>query len=176
MSQEAGPFMQAFASVFQGMASANSLRGAADMDRENARLSTLEGALNTADIRRRGRAVQGEAIAALAEGGSEVSGGSAADLIYQNSVEIEFAAANAKYAAANEARAYEFKARQERQQASAALIGGILGAGAAAVNGISNQRTAAQGAAANAARENAYFPGGQRLPMPPPSYGGYGGP
>lgn len=157
---------QAGAAMFSGVAQNNALLGAADADMENARLSELQGALNVEDIRRRGRATQGEAIAALAENGGGVEGGSARDLIYQNSLEIEYAAMSARYGAAGEARGYRFKAAQDRQAARSALIGGILGAGAAAVTGVTNARNQSREDAAYAARANAYFPGGQRLPMP----------
>jgi hypothetical protein len=168
VSQEAGPFMMAFQSVFSGVAQANADKGAAAADLENARLSELQGAFNVADIRRRGRAVQGEAVAALAEGGASVGdGGSARDLIYQNALDIELAAMNARYSAAGEARGYRSKAAQEKQAARNALIGGFLGAGAAAVTGISNARSQAREDAAYRARYNAFFPGGQQLPVPP---------
>jgi hypothetical protein len=173
----AGSFLQSFSAMFQGVAQNNAYRSAAAADDQNAKSAELQGALDIADIKRRGRAVQGEAISALAEGGGSIAGGSAQDLIYQNSLEIEFAALNAKFTAAGEARGYRFRAKQERQAGKNALIGGILGAGAAAVTGVSNARGASSEDAAYQDRYNAYFPGGQRLPMPPPppSYSRSGG-
>lgn len=169
MSQ-AAPFLQSASAMFDAVGQSNALRGSAAADKDNAHLALLQGAYNEEDIRRRGRAVQGEAISALAEGGNDVGSGSAADLIYQNSLEIEYAALGARYSAANEARGYRYKAAQEKQAAKMALIGGVLRAGAAAVTGASTARNAAAQDAAFARRQDALYPGAQRLPLPPPSF------
>lgn len=158
---------QAGSAMFDAVAQANTARGAARVDNENARLSDLQGALNVEDIRRRGRATQGEAIAALAEGAGSVGGTSAQDLIYQNSLEIEYAAANARYSAAGEARGYRIRAGQEKTAARNAIYGGILRAGAAAITGVQQQSDQRREDAAYRDRYNAFFPGGQRLPIPP---------
>lgn len=174
MSQEvpgASVGMQAFTSMFEGVSKSNAYRGAEAVDNENARQADLQGAINQSDIRRRGRAVQGEAISALAEG-SGVSGGSAQDLIYQNALEIEYAAMNARFTAAGEARGYRIKAGQEKQAARSAIFAGVLGAGAAAVTGVADASNKSREDAAYRARSNAYFPGGQQLPLPPVYPGG----
>lgn len=163
--------LQAGTAMFEGVSQSNADRGAAAMDDENARLAELQGALDTDSIKRRGRAVQGEAIAALGADGGDISGGSAQDLIYQNSLSIEYAALSARYNAANEARGYRFRAGQERQSARNAIIGGVLRAGAAAVTGIQQKQDRAREDAAYQSRYDAYFPGGQYMPVPP-SFGG----
>lgn len=169
--------LQMASAMFGAVSESNGLRGQADADMENARLSSLQGAINEANLRRRGRAVQGEAIAANAGNGVGADSGSVQDQIFQNSLDMEYAALDARYSAANEARGYKMKAAQERQAARAALFGGVLRAGAAAVTGISSKRNQQREDAANNDYYNAYFPGGQQLPMPS---GGatstYGGP
>jgi hypothetical protein len=161
--------LQAGSAMFDAVAQSNAYNGAAAVDRDNANQDLLQGAFNMADIRRRGRAVQGEAISALAEGGG-AEGQSAHDLIFQNALEIEYAAMSAKYGAANAARADLFKAAQDKSAARNAIFGGILRAGAAAVTGVQDAKNRAAGDAAYRDRYDAYFPGGQRLPMPPPIY------
>lgn len=161
---------QSASAMFEGVAQNNAYRGMADVDNENAHLAEMQGALNIDDIRRRGRATQGEAIAALGANGTGVESGSAQDLIYQNSLEIEWAALGERYAAGNEANAYRFRAKQERSAGRNAIYGAALRAGAAAITGISEIRNQAQEDAAYKRRYEAYFPGGQRLPMPPPPY------
>lgn len=161
--------LNAAISMFDAKGQSSSLKSEAAVDEENARLSLLQGAVDSEDIRRRGRAVQGEAISSLAQGGGDVSGMSARDLIFQNSLEIEYASMNARYSAGQQARADQFKAAQARSAARSAMVGGILRAGAAAISGASQ-------AMDNQTMHNAYFPGGQRLPMPsyaPSSYTGY---
>jgi hypothetical protein len=66
-----------------------------------------------------------------------------------------------------EARGDEFKGQGERRAAKYAIINGVLGAGAAAISGISNQQNSQR-------RYDAMFPGGSRLPTP--SGGGYARP
>lgn len=159
---------QAGSAMFGAMSEASADRASAAVNQENARLDLLQGALNSEDIRRRGRAVQGEAISALAAGGGDVSGMSAQDLIFQNSLEMEYASMNAKYSAGQAARGDLAKAAADKAAARSAIIGGVFRAGGALLMG-------AQQASDNSARYNAYFPGGQKLPMPtaysaPPSY------
>lgn len=166
MGQAMGPLsvgMGAMTSMFGAVSESNALKSQASAYKENARLDVLQGALETDAIQKRGRAVQGEAIAALAGGGGDVSGMSARDLIFENNLQIGQAAMNARYGAAEEARGDMFKAAEARTAARAAIVKGIMGAGAAAITGISNQQS-------SSARYQAMFPGGQRLPMPPTGY------
>lgn len=168
---------QAASSMFGAVAQANAYRSAAAMDLDNAKSAELQGAFEVTDIHRRGRAVQGEAIAALAEGGGSIDGGSARDVIYQNALDIEYAALSAHYTAESQARGYRFSAAQKRVAARASIVSGILGAGAAAISGAQSASNRSAADADYNARYNAYFPGGQRMPVPP-SYGSgysYGG-
>jgi hypothetical protein len=170
MAQAIPMIIMAAPALLEGIGQMGQLNAAAKADRKNAGLAELDAAYSQEDIRRRGRATQGEAIASLAEGGS-LEGGSAQDLIYQNSLEIEYAALGARYKGDLEAHNYRVKAGQEKQSAKMALLGGVLRAGAAAVTGASNARNQSAQEAALARQRSAYFPGGQALPMPtPPSY------
>lgn len=165
--------LQAATSVFEGFSQSSALKASAAVDNENARLSELQGAYNQEDIRRRGRAVQGEAIAAGADSGNGVA--NLQDLLFQNNLEIEYAAQSARYSAATEARGYRASAAQKKQAAHAAVIGGFLRAGAAAVTGAEKAIDTNKINAARAERQAAYFPGAQRLPMPTGgAYPGYG--
>lgn len=164
--------LQAGIAMFDATSQANQLRDEGRVDKENARLDLLQGALDSEDIRRRGRAVQGEALNAEADSGGDVSGLSARDLLFQNNLEIAYAAMNARYNAGQNAKADLIKADQARKAARSAIIGGVLRAGAAAVSG-------AMSASNAQTMRSAYFPGGQRLPMPSvgmpsrsPSFGG----
>lgn len=167
MSQAIGPAFQSFSAMFDAVGQMNTYKGMAAADKDSARMAELEAAYKSEDIHRRGRAVQGEAIAALAEGGGGVEGGSARDLIYQNSLEIEYAAMGARYQGALEARGYRYKAAQEKRAAKMALYGGILRAGAAAVTGYSAVKTQQAQDAALRRQQQAYFPGAMTLPVPP---------
>jgi hypothetical protein len=164
MSQAAGA-MGPMMAMFDAATEMNNYKAMAKVDTQNANLAELDAAYKQEDIHRRGRAVQGEAISALAEGGG-LEGGSAQDLIYQNSLEIEYAALGARYAGAQEAHGYRVKAAQEKHAAKLALIGGVLRAGAAAVTGAATARNQAATAAAQSRQQQAYFPGGMTLPMP----------
>lgn len=158
--------LQAATSVFEGFSQANALEGSAAVDQENARLAELEGALATADIRRRGRATQGEAAAALAEGGGQIGSGSASDLLLQNALEIEWAVLSTRFGAQSEARGHMMQAGLKKQAAKHAIIGGFLRAGAAAVTGVEKAMGAKAEGDARQRRNEAYFPGAQQLPLP----------
>lgn len=167
--QSAGPLsvgFQAGSAMFEAVAQSKMLKASARVDEDNARSALLQGALNERDISRRGRAVQGEAIAALGASGGGVEGQSAQDLIYQNSFEIELAKLNERFSAASEARGYRMQASMHRAAAKNAIFGGILRAGGAAITGIVDARNQAAADAAYQRREDAYFPGAQQLPMP----------
>jgi hypothetical protein len=78
------------------------------------------------------------------------------------------------YNGQQEARGYRFRASQEKAAAKNAIIGG------AAITGIQQAQNAKSADANFTARQNAYFPGGQRLPVPsggysPPPYNANGG-
>lgn len=173
MGGAGGSFFSAMTTMFAARNEAQALKASASVDRENARAAELEGAFAGADIRRRSRATQGEAISALAEGGASIGGQAAQDLLFQNSLETEYAVLQTRYSAATEARALRYSAKLKHNQAHKAIIAGVMGVGAAAVTGASQHQNQAEIDAARQRRRNAYFPGGMTLP--PPS-GGFTGP
>ncbi|HEX8400524.1 MAG TPA: hypothetical protein VF628_02345 [Allosphingosinicella sp.] len=135
-------------------------------DLENARRTELDGALAEEAIRRQGRAVQGEAIAALGANGGRIGTGSALDLLWQNQVEIEYDVLNRRYSASSEATSLRAAAAQKKKAGKFALIGGLMRAGAQALTGIGDVQNAAASAATSARLRTARLPGGQSLPIP----------
>jgi hypothetical protein len=166
MAEFAGPALQfdsqvigAFSSYYQGKA-------AAGVDEENARRAQLTGAYQEEAIRAKGRAVSGEAIAALAGNGVSVGSGSASDLLFQSNLAMEQDALTARYNAGSEAASLRTQAGQKRAAARGALVGGLLRAGASALSGM-DQVTGSDAAMQAAAIEReARFPGAQALPIP----------
>lgn len=167
MTAAAPIILMAGTQLASGFMESQALKRGAKVDEENARLTQLEGAYQTEDIRRAARATQGEAIAALADNGVSVGDGSAQDLLFQNQLEAEYQVLSTRYGADREAYSQRMAGYAKRGQARSAMIGGVLRAGAAAITGFSNMKDNQAEAAAMQRRQEAYFPGGQRLPMPP---------
>ncbi|HEV2746411.1 MAG TPA: hypothetical protein VGW34_03825 [Allosphingosinicella sp.] len=153
-------------SLMQGVAEQDALDAGAAADLENARRAELGGALEEEAVRRRERAVSGEAIAALAGNGVAIGTGSALDLVRQNAIEREYDVLNRRYAAGSEAASLRTAAAQKKEAGRFALFGGVLRAGAAALTGIGEARNGAAIAEAEARRRAAQLPGGQQLPVP----------
>lgn len=162
--------LSAATSVFEGFSESQGLKAQAGILDSNAKAAQLDGAYSREDIRRRGRAVQGEAIAASADLAGSVGGGSIQDLLFQNALETEYAAQSATYQADRQAAGLRSEAAAKRKAAKNAMIGGFLRAGASALTGAANISNQGKVDAARQQRQEAYFPGGQRLPMP--TYGG----
>ncbi len=159
--------LMAASTMMGAVGESQQLKADAAADAENARRTLLAGALETADTRRRGRAVQGEAIASLAEGGGGIGAGtSAADLLFQNQLEIEYDVLSRRYGAASEAADLEQRAARKRAAARGALFGGMLRAGAQALTGIDQLNSANAASKAQERLLEARFPGAQRLPIP----------
>lgn len=137
------------------------LRAGARADDENARLAELDGSREVEATRRAARASDGAALVGQAMNGTAGGGGSALDLLEQSAVEREFSILNTRYQADGEAQSLQIKANQKRSAAKGVLIGGLLGAGAQALTGISNMKDAA---AMRAAKTPDY--GGSRMPIP----------
>lgn len=149
--------------AFSQHSAANS---AAGVDAENARRAELEGAYREEAIRRRGRAVSGEAIAALGANGVAVGSGSAQDLLFQNALEAEYDALGTRYSAATEAYGLRRSAASKRAAGKMALIGGLMRAGAQAASGMQDISSAAAAAKDAEIVRAARFPGAPSLPMP----------
>lgn len=155
--------------LMEAKGQSDQLNAGAAADRENARLAELGGAWREDEIRRRERAVSGEAISALAANGVSVGSGSAQDLLFQNMLEGQHAALNARYEAASEAYGLRRSAAAKKAQAKSALFGGMLRAGAAAVTGMDQLQGAASAEKAAAIVREARWPGAMKLPMPGPA-------
>lgn len=146
---------------------AGQMRQSAAVDDENARRTLLQGALQEDTIRRRERATSGEALASQGASGLAVGTGSAFDLLYENALERERAVLNTRFSTASQADSLEATAAAKRSAASGALIGGLMGAGAKAIMGISSLRDAnALRGAQNAPYTNVSAIGGYRMPIP----------
>ena len=163
---EAGPIFMAGSQISGAIGGYQQGRAAAGVDDENARRAELGGAFQEAAIRARGRAVSGEAIAALAGNGVAVGSGSAQDLLFQNMLAMEEDAQAAHYNAASEAFGLRTSAAQKRAAANGALIGGMMRAGAAALTGMDQAGSADAAMKAAAIEREARFPGGSALPIP----------
>ena len=147
--------------VASGIAEHGQLRASARADDENARLAELDGARQVEQTRRDARASDGAALVAQAMNGGGVGGGSALDLLEQSAKEREFAILNTRYQADGQARGLQLQAKQKRSAATGALIGGLLGAGAQALTGISQMRDAGAVRSARGA-----LSGGSTMPVP----------
>lgn len=156
--------LMAASSIMGAVGEHGQLKAGARVDGENARLAELGGAFEEEGIRRRERALSGDAVAALAGSGAQVGTGSALDLLFQNSVEREYEVLSRRYEAGSEAAGLRQQAAQKRKAAKGALFGGLLRAGAQAVTGISEMKDSARLSAA--AKRSRTLPGGQTLPMP----------
>lgn len=152
--------------LFSGFTEAQALRMDAERDRENARLALLDGALAGADLRRRSRALQGDAIAAAAANGVAIGTGSALDQLTQNAVNTELAVLNQQYESRTRARAHEVSARGKRHAATNAIIGSFVRAGTSIVTGQAEIGRAERIGAAGARVREGQLPGGLRLPVP----------
>lgn len=153
--------MMVASQVFQGVTQDQAAHQAAQVDDANAQRTELIGALQGQQVRDQARAVQGEAISALAADGVSVGTGSALDLLHQNAKAAEMEILNRQYSAESQAQTYRVRAASERAAGTAALFGGILRAGAQAVT---------MGARMNPTTA----PGGQSMPIPLPLSGATG--
>jgi hypothetical protein len=157
--------LMAASSLYEGYSQSRELKAGARADDETARRTELAGAFEEDAVRRRERAVSGEAISALAANGVEVGTGSALDLLMQNAVEREYEVLARRYSAGSEADSLRAQARGKRKAAKGALFGGVLRAGAQALSGYGGMQNAAAVAGASG-RMRAAQMGGQKLPMP----------
>lgn len=133
----AGTAMQAFGAVKGGNAAAKSGRYDAAIDDENAHLALLDGANDEEAIRRQERAASGEMIAAQGASGVMVGTGSALEALRENAYNAEYDALSARYTAQTKAHGYSLDAQRQRAAAAQAKQGGLLRAGAALLQGVS---------------------------------------
>lgn len=135
MMQGAATAMQMIGGIMEAGDNAGALRRSADVDRENARRTELQGEFQVLQSIRDERAVSGEAIAAMAGSGFALGTGSAADLIRQNAIEREMEIGNIRYQASGEAANLRQSADDKRRAAKSVMIGGVMTAIGAGVTG-----------------------------------------
>lgn len=133
----AGTAMQAFGAVKGGNDQAKAANYEAGIDDENAHLALLDGAHDEASIRRQERAASGEMIAAQGASGVQIGTGSALEALRENAYTAEYDALSARYTAATKAHGYSLDAQRQRAAARQAKTGGLLRAGAALLQGVS---------------------------------------
>ncbi len=108
---------------------------------ENARLTELGGENDVLAALRQSRMEEGEAVAAAAGSGQlSIGSGSIADIIYSNAVQRQMEALNIRASAASQAAGLRSQASDARARGKAALFGGVLRAGAAALQGIDTMK------------------------------------
>lgn len=122
--------IEAGAALLGGILDRSTLRAQARVHEENARLSLLEGEEIIARTMREERQVSGAAIAAMAESGTRLGTGTAADIIRQNAIEREVEIGNIRAQAQGRARNEKQAAVDARRAGDDALIGGVISAAA----------------------------------------------
>lgn len=150
--------LQIAGALVGGLMGRSSKNAEARADDENGRLSLLQGEQEITNTRHDERQVAGEDIAAVAESGMVVGTGTAADLIQQSALEREIEIGNIRAQATGKAQQYYTAGATARAEGNAALIGGILQAGAAGLQFAAGQHT--QGKLdAQSARQRAFATG-----------------
>jgi hypothetical protein len=153
-------------SLFEGYGQMKADNAAAKADLANAHNAEMQGAFEIEAIRRKERAVSGEAVAAMAGNGVSIGTGSALDLLRQNAVDREMDILGTRYNAVSQANSYRERAKQEKRAGKFALFGGVLRAGASALTGVSSLQTANAVSASNSMLRGVQAGGGQALPIP----------
>lgn len=136
-----GPEMMAAQAAMQivgGIAENSALRKEARALDENGRVIETQGAYDAVDALRRSRMQAGADVAAAAAGGSGLA--SFADVIEANAVERQMEAMNIRFTAMSKADGLRAEASMKRDQGKAAIFGGILRAGASAIQSAGSQR------------------------------------
>lgn len=124
--------------LLQGIGEASGLRQQASVQDRNAAGVETQGGYDALESLRRSRAQQGSDIVGAAASGSGL-GGSLGDLLEANAVSAQMEAMNIRYSAATKARAYRQDAENMRHNATTAIFGGIMRAGASALTGMQSK-------------------------------------
>lgn len=159
----AAPALMVASAVMGGISANAAARGAARADMANARQAEQGGADEELAIRARLRAMQGDALVAEGMNGAELGSGSAIEALRQNALNANMDILSTRTSAASRAYAYRSDAASKRAAGRAALIGGLIGAGAQALGGAAKMN----------ATNGPQVPGGTAMPIP--SHYGTGG-
>lgn len=137
----AGAISSGNAASANAESAANAADYNAEVDRQRATVAYQQGNANEEAQRRQAAQVLGRQRAATAQAGLDLASGSALDLYQQSATNAELDALNIRYGADLQARGAqqqgvldEMSASQQRMNASSALTGGYLNAGAAALS------------------------------------------
>lgn len=110
-----------------GIEDSRSLRGQAQVDRENANRTEFQGELDAWQTARDARLAQGAGLALAAADGNPTGTGTTLDLWEQAALERELEIANLRAKAQGEAYNLRVRAGQEDRAARFAMVKGILG-------------------------------------------------
>lgn len=120
--------MQIAGTLLGGFQRGKALDAQAATERENARLTILQGEDEVASTWREARQVSGMAAAAIAESGAAMGTGTAADLLRETAFQAELEVAVTRNAARAQAADLEQRARDAAKAAKYARIEGVFGA------------------------------------------------
>jgi hypothetical protein len=133
-AQAAFAGVQIGAALFGGFQQRGAKRAEARGLEENGRLTLLEGEQQVTNTVHDERQAAGIDLAGLAESGVALGSGTAADLIRQSAIEREIEIGNIRAQAQGKAAQYYQAGADARAEGNAALIGGVLQAGAIGLN------------------------------------------
>lgn len=156
--------MQVASGIIQSIETNRAAKAQARVDNENARLSILDGEQEAMQTRRDERMQTGAMLAAMGGGGVQLGSGSAADVIAESAYQRELEILNLRTRATQQANNLYRSAADKRTAGRSALVGGMFGAAATALKGVSDIR-AQRTASAQGARERDVVLG----PVPRPS-------
>lgn len=129
--------LQAASAIAGGISENSAARKEARALDENGRITELTGEQDVYSALRQSRMEEGEAVAgAAASGQLSIGSGSVADMIYANAVERQMEALNIRYSASSQAAGLRAQASDARARGRAAIFGGVIRAGASALQGV----------------------------------------
>lgn len=169
----AGPLALALSvvgGIKQSVDSRNQYYAQADADQENARRTLLSGEQQAWQTRLDERRQSGEMLANMAGQGYALGSGSAGDVLAEAAYQRELEILNIRSKVAYQAQDLNSRAAQERKAGRSALIGGLLGTAASALQGASAMRNQGQ-LQSQAASERANLLGGGTSAVPKMSVG-----
>jgi hypothetical protein len=157
--------LQVAGKITEGIEANRAARAQARVDDENARLSILEGEQLAQRTREDERMQAGAMLAAMAGSGVQLGSGSAADVLAESAYQRELEVLNLRTRATHQARNLHQSAEDRRAAGRAAIIQGVFGAGATALQGISDLRER-RTASNQRAQERRVVLGGGTAPVP----------
>jgi hypothetical protein len=129
--------ISAAGSIISGVGQYQAAKGQAKADRQNARLALAQGESEAGLIRERARRISGQNRAAIGASGVDISG-SFLDALADSDINAELDAQTALWNRKAEAGNYRARAAQSGKSGAGALLGGVFGAGSAALTGYAN--------------------------------------